>query len=111
VILHAECGFHSHESNFDTYACLYDTHECVNDMLEWNFYMQSVISIRIVIFTRTNMITFPNKREWFLHEECDFETYECDYGTQECDYDTVECDLYTQSVILALTSVIDTRRV
>jgi hypothetical protein len=56
VILQAECGFHKHESNFDTYACEYDTHECDNDTLECVFYTQSEISTRIVILTRKYVI-------------------------------------------------------
>jgi hypothetical protein len=38
-VLHAECDFHTQESNFDTYECDYDTNEC-------DLYTQSVISTR-----------------------------------------------------------------
>jgi hypothetical protein len=56
VILHAECAFYTHESKFDTYACDYDgTHECNNGTHECDLYTHSVISTRIVMFTRTNV--------------------------------------------------------
>jgi hypothetical protein len=76
IILHAECSFHTHESNFDTYACEFDTHECDKDTLEYDFYTQSVTSILIVIFTRTNVITtvisprtrvISSRSGWFWH--------------------------------------------
>jgi hypothetical protein len=98
VILHVECGFHTHESNFDMYAFKYDTHECVNDMLECSIYTQSAILYA----------------ECDFHTQCDFETHECDYDTHncdfytyksdfdtyECDYNTHECNLYTNQLKL-----------
>jgi hypothetical protein len=63
-----------------------------------------------VILLRTNVITtltsvISIRQEWFLHAECDFDTYECYYDTHECDYDKHECDyaiheydLYTQKL-------------
>jgi hypothetical protein len=59
--------------------------------------MQRVISTRIVILLRMNVITTLStvisiRYEWVLHAECDFDTYECDYDTRECDYDTHESD-------------------
>jgi hypothetical protein len=48
VILHAECGFHSHKSSFVTYTCNYGAHKCDNDTHDCDLYTQSVIFIRIV---------------------------------------------------------------
>jgi hypothetical protein len=57
VILHKGCGFHSKENNVDTFGSKYDTHEYDNDTHECDLCMQSVISTRIVVLTRTNVIT------------------------------------------------------
>jgi hypothetical protein len=117
VILHAECGFHSHESNSDTYACEYDTHECDNDTVECEGGKKAKKRSAITITTRTTVIS--TKSDFYtqsaissviLHAECDFDFYECDYDTLECDYDTLECDLYTESVISTCTSVIPTHK-
>jgi hypothetical protein len=48
VILHADYGYHTHESNVDTYEFEYDIHECDNDTLEGDFCTQSVIFTCIV---------------------------------------------------------------
>jgi hypothetical protein len=104
VILHAKCGFHSHESNFGTHACEYDTHECDNDTHECDLYTQSIIFTLIVMLTRTNVITklttvIFTPRMWFWQYECEFDTYECDYDSQDCDYNTQKIDFYPQSTI------------
>jgi hypothetical protein len=51
---------------------------------ECNFYTQSVISTRSVI-------------------------YKCDYDTHDCDFHTHKSEFYTQSVILTRMSVVMTR--
>jgi hypothetical protein len=56
VILHAECGFHPQENNFNTYACEYYMHECDFYTLECDFYTKSLISTRSVISTNMNVI-------------------------------------------------------
>jgi hypothetical protein len=78
VILHAECGFHTHKSNFDMYAYKYDIHECK-----------------------------AHARVWFIHAECNFHT-SCNFDTHECDFCTHYCDFFTLSVILIRMRVIIT---
>jgi hypothetical protein len=108
---HAWCGFHTHESNFDTYACKYDTHECDNNTLKCNlcmqneilyaecdFYTQSVNFTRIVTLTRTNKITalttvIQHPQKWFLHAECGYDTHECDLYTLELNFNTMRVTL------------------
>jgi hypothetical protein len=62
---HAKCAFYTRDSKFDT-DCDFDTHEwfwecdfvtyeCDFDTYKWDLYSQSVISIRIVILTSTNV--------------------------------------------------------
>jgi hypothetical protein len=76
VIFNEEYGFHSNESNFNTYACEYDTLECDNDTHEYDLYMPSIISTRIVITTLTTVIsTTKRPKEWFMHAECDFDMF------------------------------------
>jgi hypothetical protein len=47
----------SHESNFDTYACVYDTHECDLYTHEFDLHTQSVTFTRIEILISTNVFT------------------------------------------------------
>jgi hypothetical protein len=58
VILHAECCFHSRESNFNTYAFEYNNNKCDNDMYECDLYTQSVSYFYTpsVILTRMSVI-------------------------------------------------------
>jgi hypothetical protein len=74
--------------NMTLTSVMKDTHEC-------NLHTQSVISTRIVILTRMNVMTTRKG----LISECDFHTHECNFDPYEYDYDTLECDLYTQNVI------------
>jgi hypothetical protein len=76
-ILHAECAFYTHESNFDTYACEYDTRECDCYRLKCYSYTQSVIYKRSEISTDTNVIkihrsVISTRKKRFPHAECDF---------------------------------------
>jgi hypothetical protein len=61
---------------------------------------------------------------WFIHAECDVDTYECNYDTQESYNDThtcqnhtlrveitLVCDVHTHTVMNTRTSVIYLRRV
>jgi hypothetical protein len=48
-------------------------------------------------------------QEWFLHAECDFDTYECDYNNHEHDYETHDYDLYKHELNFNTMRVILTR--
>jgi hypothetical protein len=126
VILHAKCGFDSHESNFNTHTCErhsrvwfidaegnfhthcdFDKHECDHDCDKSDFYTQSLILTRIcVIMTLTGVI---------MTLECDFNTHKIEFYTQSTISTRRVCFLHTRvsltrlRVNMTLSIVISTR--
>jgi hypothetical protein len=76
------------------------------------------------MWLRHLQILIQHAQEWFLHAECDVETYECVYDTHKRDYNTYTChnhtlrveitllcDVHTNTVMNTRTNIISERKV
>jgi hypothetical protein len=113
----------NHTLRVKTTICVNKSHSCV---LKSHFTFGNYSRACVYHSMRVNIT-----QEWFIHPECDVDTYECDYDTHENDYDTHEsdydtytcqkptlrveitllCDVHTHSVMNTRTSVISERKV